>query len=111
MNNLNTLIEDFVRKHQLAVESLTEIQLAEAIRQALLSGDFMRNVLHDGSKQAVVYIPFREVEELRHRYNELLYAVASKHEGETRHETALRYILEREADKNLSDAVKSTLPT
>ena len=33
---------------------------------------------------------------LSERYYELLYAVASKHEGETRHETALRYIVERE---------------
>lgn len=31
------------------------------------------------------------------KYNELLYAVATKHPGETRHETALRYI--REAEK------------
>lgn len=29
-------------------------------------------------------------------YNELLYAVACKHPGETRHQTALRYIRERE---------------
>lgn len=40
--------------------------------------------------------PWREVERLCTAYNELLYAVASKHEGETRHETALRYIRERE---------------
>jgi len=30
-------------------------------------------------------------------YDELLYAVGNKHEGETRHETALRYIREAEA--------------
>lgn len=29
-------------------------------------------------------------------YHELIYAVASKHDGETRHQTALRYITERE---------------
>ena len=86
---------ELVRKHQLAVETLTEQQLAEAIRQAIASGDFMRNVTTDG-RQAVIYIPWREVESLRTRYHELLYAVASKHEGETRHETALRYIRERE---------------
>jgi predicted nuclease with TOPRIM domain len=33
-----------------------------------------------------------EVERLRERYNELIYAVVHKYEGETRHETALRYI-------------------
>ena len=89
------LFGELVRKHQLAVETLTEQQLAEAIRQAIASGDFMRNVVSDG-RQAVIYIPWREVENLRTRYHELLYAVAIKHEGETRHETALRYIRERE---------------
>ena len=33
---------------------------------------------------------------LRSKYDELLYAVATKHENETRHETALRYIREQE---------------
>ena len=33
---------------------------------------------------------------LRSQYYELLYQVATKHENETRHETALRYIRERE---------------
>ena len=33
---------------------------------------------------------------LRRRYNELIYAVATCFENETRHETALRYISERE---------------
>lgn len=91
----SVLFGELVRKHQLAVETLTEHQLAEAIRQAIASGDFMRHVVTDG-RQAVTYIPWREVERLRALYNELLYAVASKHEGETRHETALRYIRERE---------------
>ena len=91
----SALFGELVRKHQLAVETLTEQQLAEAIRQAIASGDFMRNVVVDG-RQSVIYIPWREVEQLRLLYNELLYAVASKHEGETRHETAIRYIRERE---------------
>ncbi len=37
---------------------------------------------------------------LRAKYEELLYAVSRKYEGEDRHETALRYIREREADIN-----------
>ena len=37
--------------------------------------------------------PPRDVSEL---YHELLYAVAQKFPGESRHETALRYIRERE---------------
>lgn len=96
ISGLTTLLDDFVRKHRLAVESLTEKQLAEAIRQALASGDFMRAVVVADGRQSVNYIPWREAERLRLLYNELIYAVASKHEGETRHETALRYIRERE---------------
>ena len=39
-----------------------------------------------------------EARRLRKRYDELLYAVSRKFEGEDRHETALRYIREAEAD-------------
>lgn len=39
-----------------------------------------------------------ELERLQKLYNELLYEVARKYEGETRHQTALRYIRERETD-------------
>jgi hypothetical protein len=46
----------------------------------------MRNVTTDG-RQAVTYLPWQEVQSLRSRYHELLYAIASKHDGETRHET------------------------
>jgi hypothetical protein len=37
------------------------------------------------------------IETLEKDYHELIYAVATKCEGETRHQTALRYIIEREA--------------
>lgn len=96
IGNATELLEGLVRKHHLAVDALTEQQLAEAIRQAIASGDFMRNVCVDGSAQAVTYIPWREVDKWRTLYYQLLYAVESKHDGETRHETALRYIRERE---------------
>ena len=38
-----------------------------------------------------------ELEKRRAEYSELLMAVVVKHEGESRHQTALRYIQEREA--------------
>ena len=92
------LFGEFVREHNLAVEDLTEQQLAEALRQAITAGDFQRCVMNEGGthKQAVTYLPYREVSRLRPLYEELLYAVATKHDNETRHETALRYITERE---------------
>lgn len=104
-----------VRQHNLAVEALTEQQLAEVIRQAIVSGDIMRNVVVDRSdpsmdgKQSVTYVPFRDIDRMRTLYNELIYAVATKHDGETRHETALRYIRERETriEGPASDATDS----
>ena len=67
---INKAVSDLIREHALAVEQLTENQLAEAIRQALASGDFVRLVRED-SAQGVVYIPFAEAERLKSEINEL----------------------------------------
>ena len=37
-----------------------------------------------------------EIESLREKYNELIFAVGMKYPGETRHETAMRYIKKAE---------------
>lgn len=47
-------------------------------------------------ESGISLVPNNEVEKLRANYHELILAVASKHEGEDRHATALRYIQERE---------------
>lgn len=39
------------------------------------------------------------------KYDELIYAVAQKHEGESRHDTALRYIQERESAHGIETAL------
>lgn len=39
-----------------------------------------------------------KIAQLEANYNELIFAVVSKHPGETRHETALHYIQEREQE-------------
>lgn len=96
---LNLKVGELVRRHNLSADSLTGKQLADAIRQAIQSGDFVRNLVTDG-RQAVVYIPWREVESLRSLYHELLYAVEKKYPGETRHQTALRYIQEAESKES-----------
>lgn len=44
-----------------------------------------------------------ELHEIRGRYNELIFAVARKFENETRHKTALRYILESETGSGPSN--------
>ena len=48
------------------------------------------------SELGVTLIQNDELENLRANYHQLILAVASKHEGEDRHATALRYIQERE---------------
>jgi len=49
----------------------------------------------------------QKMEEYKRLYEELLYAVESKWEGETRHETALRYIRNCEMTRtNIFDGTK-----
>lgn len=70
LNQITTLIE----QKQLAVNELTKNQLAEAMRQALLSGDFIRHCRIDGEAQTVVYLPYWEMSNLE-KDNALLRAV------------------------------------
>ena len=42
-------------------------------------------------------------EELHRNYSELIMAVQSKHHNETRHQTALRYISEREEMRSITE--------
>ena len=45
------------------------------------------------------------IEELQANYNELIFSVEKKHLNETRHETALRYIQQRErGDSNVAQS-------
>ncbi len=55
---------ELVKKHNLAIEQLTERQLAEAICQALLSGDFIKLVNARTGGQQVIYIPFAREQQL-----------------------------------------------
>jgi hypothetical protein len=99
-------VRDLIRKHAIAVEAHTEDQLESAIKQAIEAGDFIRYV--HANKQMVVYVPFNEVSRLRLQYNELLMAVENKYEGESRHETALRYI--QEAERGSDEVSSANVP-
>jgi hypothetical protein len=44
------------------------------------------------------------------KYDELLFAVGNKYPGETRHETALRYIRQAEQSKPETDSGKAVTP-
>jgi len=101
------LFRDFVRRHFLETERLTEVQLAQAIQQALAAGDFVRFVARDPERQTITYIPYRERETVRSKYNELVMAVVRKFDNETRHETALRYIREAEERANSGEPAQA----
>lgn len=51
-----------------------------------------------------------QVRKLQQEYEELIYAVVKKFPGETRHQTALRYIKEREQTANESLLAKENKP-
>ena len=44
---LETKIEELIRKYQLELEDFTEKQLVEVLRRAFLSGDFRKQVVGD----------------------------------------------------------------
>lgn len=67
----------------------------------IVSIDELRTQLEATNKAAIIqtdkYLNMKkEVESIHEKHNEILMAVNNKYEGETRHETALRYIQERE---------------
>lgn len=65
-------LKELVKRQALAVEDLTEKQLAEAIRQALACGDFQRLVCASNNSQLVVYTPFAAEARLQARIKELV---------------------------------------
>lgn len=72
---INRLIQD----HRIKVESLTEDQLAEAVKQAIKSGDFVRFIHRYNGGQSVVYEPFYEKGQLE-RENKILRAFIDESE-------------------------------
>lgn len=67
MNTLQQKIEDLIQKHNLALDGFTEIQFAEAIRQAI--PDFQRNVFQNS--QRICYIPGLEADRWKKLYHDM----------------------------------------
>ncbi len=94
MTHPDDIFVEFVKRWRIAADNLTQTQLANALRQAM--PDFLRNVHVHSGKQQVVYLPGSAADHWRSKYLDLLVAVEHVPEGETPHQTALRYIRERE---------------
>jgi hypothetical protein len=72
---------------------------SEALRLAdALEAYWGADLGHDRERQAAAEL--RRLHAVESKYNELLFAVGSKRVGETRHDTALRYI--KQAEDNIT---------
>ena len=89
-------------------ESKSQLSAAEAATDAALRACEVWRLasIHHAEAEAVA---IRERDGLREKYNELLYEVVNKWPNETRHETAKRYIHERENQPS-SACAKMTKP-
>jgi len=73
--NINELLENLIREKNIAIENLTREQVAEALKQAILCGDFTRFVQADSNAQQVVYIPYKREQELLNEIKDLKIAL------------------------------------
>lgn len=67
---MREVISEMTKEYAIAVEELTEHQLAEAILQAIACGDFQKHIDRSGM-QGVTYLPYRRVQELEAKIKEL----------------------------------------
>lgn len=75
-NVVEQAVLEMIRERNIAVESLTEKQLAECFIQACKCGDFVRMLAVDMQSQQVYYIPHREHERMQEHINDLKAEVA-----------------------------------
>lgn len=77
-SDIREKIEEFVEQHAIQVEALTKRQMAEAIRQALMCGDFVRYIRVTDYAQQIVYLPYAREQELESRIK-TLESILEKH--------------------------------
>jgi len=68
---MQRFLERTIKEVNEGIELLTREQFKEALRQAIMSGDFERCVLVDGSASNVTYLPYRKANQLRKEVQEL----------------------------------------
>lgn len=59
-NELANICERVINESQVQIEKLTHAQMVEAFRQAVLCGDFQRNVVVSTGAQTVIYLPYNQ---------------------------------------------------
>lgn len=63
-------LAELIRQHNIAVDNLTQKQVVDAFKQAILAGDFQKHV-SVLNQQQVVYLPFAREQELFHKVQAL----------------------------------------
>ena len=109
---LRSVDEVLARRPALAGIDGRAAQIERACVTAGRESDRANELQHDvarltGERDALklaVGIVEAEQDALREKYQELIYQVSEKHHNETRHETAMRYLREREAAQNNTPA-------
>lgn len=78
------------------------------VRTTLFTKDHFMEIKEEiGKLQKALFETERLLREERKKYLELIYCVESKYPGESRHETAKRYLEEREMSKCTSKIAES----
>lgn len=67
---LRPIMQKLIEEYSLAEEKLTKEQFAQALSEAVASGDFIKYVRVTDNAQLVIYIPFARELELIDRINE-----------------------------------------
>lgn len=80
---------------------MSDIELELGLKEYITTPDKLRRMADEADEAGLHHTDeireaAHELENLHKLYYKLLWAVSSVHKGETRHQTALRYIQERE---------------
>lgn len=75
---LTNSVDELITLYSISAENLTQDQVASALKQAILAGDFQRLISSSGG-QTVVYLPFARVQELEGRIRELEHELEDEH--------------------------------
>jgi len=91
--DMNCMHNDFADEHFILLMEIYDDFDIEDIENS-------PSVAYEDGYQVATKENKKEISELKNKYNELLFAVESKFQNESRHETALRYIVDHERSTN-----------
>lgn len=100
---LSERVRNYDEDHYRYMTRLDRYRFADEIAKLEAENAELRQRLKNwncGANSCTVYRLEKELNDVKQRYSDLLYGVETKHPGESRHETALRYIRSAERGDN-----------